>query len=710
MRYEYKDGYLSRILDHSSPSLDVELDGCKGEVMLHQSKLCRAILDFENADTITSKTLDGETLSSKTNRIIVTLKMGAGKTKLAIATILASKLPKMKPIYFCAGHGVFQTRIFEQKRYIDPTFVVVRLSVYGQWVDQIGEFSNLRVYKAMDSRSVVKLAKALHTDLEAFNASYDVVLVNYKTISGNVDYILEQCDNIFMQNKNKGKRIHMLLFNMLNKFYIRRLIYDDWDMLNIGTAPLENAGSCIYLSATESNAIVHIKIDYTNDPPSVFEAFMANPAYSFSHQNLRFAPHVYVDDQFLDESIEIGLKNSDCKMMPPKPIVYICNIDNAENQAINIISELSSDEKIIESVNNLESTSPSGIIRSLLAERLEPYKRAVKMIKVYGNIDIEKLKELPRAPSGKLFTQVDIELCIPIIYSYRNIANRVIESLRCARELVQSEENMLERVRTRIAENSCPICIESIKIEPAAIMHCCNAIIHVSCAMRCRSNRCPLCRVDYGRTFLETFVCLHHDTDTTMLLDATSSVSIINNADEKNESEAVTKFTVLRNIVQCNYSNIVRTAVDLNKFKSIIFDEKSDIAPIEDKKKIKVLIYCSSNQTLNAIEKQLIGIIDYSRLTPSSTSTYKKIRKFREASKPTVILANSWGDAAGIDFKMASDVIILNYINSMYVMQQMLGRVLRVSQKHRPRIWLPSYQNEADRWMQTYVKSAPSSN
>lgn len=707
MGYKYINDRLCCVLDHSDNNIDVELHGCKGEVMLHQSKICRALLDFENADAISSKMPSGETISLKTNRVTVILKMGSGKTKLAISLILANKLPKLKPIYFCNDSGALQTRVFNKDRCINPTFIVVRRSVFGQWVDQIQEFSNLRIYKASDSRSIVKLAKLINTDLDMLNESYDIILINHKTISGNVDYVLKHCDNVFMQNKNKSKRVHMLLFNMLNRFYIRRLIYDDWDMLNIGISPLENAGSCIYMSATNNTSIINHRVGYINGNDTL-KASMENPAYIFTSISLQHTPKIYVDDKFLDESIEIGLKKSTTSMMPPKPIVYIYNIENAENQAINIISELSTDEKIIESVNNLSRTSLSSIIRSLLADRFDSYKQAVKIIDTY--IDIDKLNELEAPPEGSSFTQLDIERCVPIVYAYRNIRNRVLDTLNTARILVKNENTMLERVRSRISDNCCPICLESIKTEPSAIMLCCNTIIHVSCVVKCVSNTCPVCRTKYGRTFLDTFVCLHHDTDTVALLNATSSTSIANMDDEKNETEHVTKFTILRKIVQYDFSNINKTSIELNKFKSVIFDEKSKIETVKDKNKMKILIYCSSNETLCAVEKKLTGIINYSRLTGSSTGTYKKICRFRESTSAIAILANSWGDAAGIDFKDATDVIILNYINSKCVLQQMIGRVLRLGQLHRPRIHLISYQNESQKWIDNYSKSDPSSN
>jgi hypothetical protein len=701
MNCTYNNGALQLTLDHSSPSLDTTMHGCKGELMLHQSKLCRAVLDMENAGHIDLITPDSDKISRRSNRIKINLKMGAGKTKLAISIVLANMLPKVKPIYFSTNGSVTRSSTFNSNRVIDPTFIVVRHSVFGQWVDQINEFSSLRVYNVSDSRSIVKLTTAIHEGLAEFNANYDIVLVNYKTVFGNVDYVLRHCNDVCVQNTNKGKRIHTLLFNMLQTFYIRRLIYDDWDMFNMGICPLENAGSCIYMSAT-NNTPKENRCVNTHSKPQLFTNSIYTSAYKFSAQYMANVLAINVDDLFLTESIAMGIGNSNMTMMPPKPIVYICNVDNNTNNAINIISELSSDESILESVNNLSNTSPSNIIKSLFAERLEPYKLSVKIIKTYT--DIISFGDLPRPTPGIIFTHNDIMMCKPILFSYRDIVNRVTAVVNDAKNIIQNENNMMARVRSRIAENNCPICFDSVDTEPAAIMLCCNSILHVSCAMRCRSARCPLCRVQYGRTFFDTFVCLHHDTNTDTMLNA---MSVDNIMEITHTSDDVTKFSILRNIIKCEYDNINMTQVDLKKFDSIIFDEKSKMETVTDNKKIKVLVYCSSNETLLSIEKQLTGVISFSRLTHSSTCTYKKIFAFESATEPVAILANSWGDAAGIDFKMATDVVILNYIDSPYVMQQMFGRVLRIGQQHRPRIFLVSYGNEADRWKTNYVKASP---
>jgi hypothetical protein len=701
MNCTYNDGAATLTLGHSSPSLDVQLHGCKGELMLHQNKICQAVLSFENTANIEIITPSGDRINRKTNRIKINLKMGAGKTKLATSIILANKLPKIKPIYFSVENKVTRSFTFNNDRVIDPTFIVVRHSVFGQWVDQIKEFSNLRVYNASDSRSIVKLTKAIQEELAEFNANYDVVLINYKTIFGNVEYVLQHCQYIHEQNTNKGKRIHTLLFNMLQSFYIRRLIYDDWDMLNMKQCPLENSGSCLYMSAT-NNTPIEKNYMFNNVNRLGFINSMHALTYNFSTLFMNNMFTIRVDDVFLAESIAMGIGNLNITMMPPKPIVYICNVNNNANNAINIISELSNNETILESVNNLSNISPSNIIKSLFAERLEPYKLSVKIINTYT--DVLALSCLPRPPPEMTFTHNDIMMCKPILFSYRDIVNRVTAIVNNAKKIVNNEENMLTRVRSRISENNCPICFDTVNTEPAAIMLCCNSIIHVSCAMKCRSANCPLCRVPYGRTFLETFVCLHHDINMESMLEAMSTDKIMNIS---NTSDNVTKFSILHNIIKCEYDNINMSQVNLKKFESIIFDENSTAVTVTDKKKIKVLVYCSSNETLISIEKQLTGVIKFSRLTHSSACTYKKIFAFESATEPAAILANSWGDAAGIDFKMATDVVILNYIDSPYIMQQIFGRVLRIGQIHRPRIFLVSYGNEATRWKNNYINEGP---
>jgi type I site-specific restriction endonuclease len=145
----------------------------------------------------------------------------------------------------------------------------------------------------------------------------------------------------------------------------------------------------------------------------------------------------------------------------------------------------------------------------------------------------------------------------------------------------------------------------------------------------------------------------------------------------------------------------------LKPLKSLVYDSTSDKECEIDNKKMKTLIYCSANDTLRMIEGEMVGTnVDYARITSSSASTHKKVMNFRNAKGPTSLLANSWGDAAGIDFKMATDIIILNYIESKAVVQQMLGRLLRIGQNKRARVTLISFTNERHKWLQTYVVGA----
>lgn len=705
MHYYFQNNDIIRVIDRDSPNLDKPLDNCKGELMDHQNRVIRAVIDTERADHIIAN--DGfNDIIIRTNHLRIEMKMGSGKTELAIGIVLAERRPIKKPVYSCV-QNIPTTTVFNDDRVIDPTFIVVHHSIYFQWADRIDKFSNLRTFRICDSRSLVKFTKMIHDDLSLFNSSYDIVLVNTKTVAGNVSYALHKCEYILSQAVNKSRRIYSVLFNMLANFYIRRIIYDDWDMLGLGIVPIERAGSCIRMSATKKTCGSNNINPFINKDN--FHSYLHAPCYAFCDKiAIGKIPCINVEDNYLRESIELGLPSSHINMMPAVPEVYIYTIKNAENAAINIISELSTDEKILESVNSLSNTSPCHIIKSLFKDKYHEYTAAQKIIAHYAAIDLNELAKLPEPPEGSSFQRADIEKCSPIKYKYRAIVDRINECVADANEIIKRETIILDRIRDSIKKNCCGICLDDIDNSPAAIMLCCSNIMHVKCVLMCRNKRCPYCRETYGRTFDDTFVCLHHDTDIQSLLNTSINEGMETDDGYFCNQTKITKMSIAREIIMGMQPSVDKTPIQLMPLQSIIFDEKSAAKCVDGPR--KVLIYCSADETIDKISSSITGSIDHSKLTASSTSTYDKIKHFRDATVDTAILANSWTDAAGIDFNMASDTIVFNYFKSPQIINQMWGRTLRMGQKYRSRIHIIAYENEKTQWFDNYVKSAASSN
>jgi hypothetical protein len=255
--------------------------------------------------------------------------------------------------------------------------------------------------------------------------------------------------------------------------------------------------------------------------------------------------------------------------------------------------------------------------------------------------------------------------------------------------------------------------MEEIKTEVAGIMKCCNGVIHASCALHCQNGQngqngeCPFCRTPYKRTATETFAILHHATDFSVLTTAKSESDMLDIITSKSNVEEVTKITVLKKLLKYDFENVDMERVYLRPFNSLVYERKSDEKCNGESAKMKALIYCSANDTLHVIEAELDAFVDYGSLTASSTATHKKIMHFRSTKTATSLLANSWGDAAGIDFKMATDIMIINYIESQATVQQMLGRLLRIGGNKRARVCLISFTNERYKWLQQYVTSEP---
>jgi len=706
--------YYNTTIDENNE--DIASCGIIGHLMSHQSKIVKTVFDYENSDYITVS-IDKNYRNIYSNRLIITLAMGAGKTIIAIAIICSNPEPKLKPVYLSisSSPNTLLKKVFNKDKHLTPTFIVVHTSVFNQWIDQIKKFSKLRIYKVEKTRDVINLINVIRSDLKYFNSNYDVVVVMCKTVSGVINSILNHCSYIHGELGQKTKLLTTIVFDALKDHYFTRIIYDDWDMLSVKTIPFENASSCIYMSATckyakpNCECVRYITLNDKQNFVTVksnLKTKLSNPGYSFTDNEMSDIIRINIDSNFLNNSIKLGIPDNSSIKIPAQPIVKICHVKNTDNDAINIIATLTDDSAIMESVNSLSVESPSSIIHSLLSKRFDKYKQSVCIVDKYNQSFISSLDNLPQPPEGLHFTEDDIKALNNITYKYRDIVNRITEVVKEAELIINNEEKMLERVRTRISENSCPICLEEIQTEPSAIMFCCNTIIHVSCAMRFQMKKCPACRADYKKTFAETFVCLHHTNNITEVLEEMKSDSIIKwNPIDNVDIVKITKFTILKDILLGNKSSVMQTDIDLVNFKSISFDRNSDVKCISDDIPIKALISCSSDETLRSAQNILKEFIEVSTLTKSSKLTHEKLLTFKESKKASAILTNLYKNAAGLDLSYVTHVIFLNIIEDKHIMQQLIGRVLRITQKYRPIIYLIAFDNEAVLWKKHYHRS-----
>jgi hypothetical protein len=208
---------------------------------------------------------------------------------------------------------------------------------------------------------------------------------------------------------------------------------------------------------------------------------------------------------------------------------------------------------------------------------------------------------------------------------------------------------------------------------------------------------------------------MHHDSMLTSFTDAKTTqdgveaalaaVDVSAPPGAAEERKELTKLSVLKDIVLGQFVRIQREQVKLKKMGAIMYDSAIVAPTVDDPNKLKVLVYCSADETIKVIEDSMP--IHSAHLTGSSMATFKKLREFCEAPTAQAIIANSWRDAAGIDFKTATDVVIINYVDMASVVQQMVARLLRMGRTTRPRIWLLAYNNEKDMWMRTHCEAVP---
>jgi hypothetical protein len=671
------------ILNNDSPTLDDEMKGCKGELMVHQSAAVRAIIDVES--------------ESKHNRYVVRLELGAGKTRLALGLIMASPRPPIVPVKFVMGR-IEHTITPDSAAIIDPTIVVVRPSVFNQWMCEIGAFTNLRVFKVENSRTLIKFIGAVR---DGTINSYDMVLVCYKNVSGSMDSILSDCPHILPHNKNGSKRIHNVITNLLPGKYIRRIIYDDWDSMNSRLFYFETSGHVMYLSATTHGG----KMFYGDETCGDLDTALTYKLYGMS---ARGKPIISCSRKFLNDSMFLGLESSASSMMPPEPRVFYYNVVSHDDLVISAIVDLSDDAHILESINSMANQSLGATIQSLLRSRYPEYRRCLKIIAHYEAMDLDDLASLPSPPPDTHFTAEDIWNMLPINYKFRTIRDRVKTAIAESRAHIDAEDKIIARVCARFSENECIICTDQISNSAVSIMKCCNIVLHVECVARCHSalGLC-VCRSpidDNSYTVIDPCV------DINPLIAAASAGDMIGLLEEQKDvvvapvpEEPSTKISILLSILRGDKTD--RTEYRLNRLGSMVFDTNDERKC--DETPAKVLIYSSADAAISKIEKDILAAdIHCDHLTKNSATKNKnKIATFIGATDTTVIIANTWKDAAGIDFKMATDIIVVNYIESEAYLEQMFGRACRAGQTVRTNIHIIGYTNERSLWLRNYLGS-----
>lgn len=722
------------IIDEEAPG--IVLKNCHGELMRHQSSAIWLLNELENSRELSFVGNFGLTTTVKTNRYKLQSPIGSGKTKTAIGLILYSPRPPIKPIYWFDSTNdarnvasmerwFLQERIFPDNAIVWPTVVVVRSSIYSHWHEQIADFSSLRIFSVGDSKTLISFVKMATDNLNKLNTEYDVIVIDYKTISGKTESITDKCAALYEINTKKTKHLVPLLFNTLSRRCFARVIYDDSEF-HMKAAAFENASSCIYLSATHqygglrgvSKLVLH-----TNGAPT-FENLLEFPTYTFDEKTFFDMITVGFNEGFLMDSGNLGIPDvslsvdsnvpaseSEIKMrsmMPAEPEVWLCPVVNAESKAIDIIGCLCNDTKIMESVNSLTVTSFAEVIKTLMAGRFEVYKNAMRLVSYWSGFDLSSIAGMPKPPEGMSFTVENLRRCEPVVFAWRDLANRISDLISAEQKVIDNECRVLERVKDSLGDADCGICLESLKGDAIGIMLCCNKILHIKCILKWSARKCPFCRVDYGTTSKETFAPMHHETDFSNFVDAktaTLGMETILKAPNAGGTDELTKLSVLRAISLGRFSDITRTQVRLKKLGTIIYDPAIE-AKCEDRmERLKILIYSSADDTLKKIEADIP--IGHAHLTASASSTAAKIKKFRASTEPAAILANSWRDAAGIDFKTATDVVIMNYVDAEAVVQQMVARLLRMGRVSRARIWLISFKNECDSWLRTHCEQLP---
>lgn len=698
------------VISEDFPDLQIK-NGLKCDLFKHQSKIAKCAIDMENAITYMSQR---SKVTHKIGRYIIKIPMGSGKTRTAIAIINESPRPAIRPIWITNTHNMTKMCVsFKTDKVIDPTFVFVQPLVMAQWIREIADNTRLRAFVVKNSKTTNLLLHDIFTNLREFNSQWDVVLVSCKKITGDVSNVLNKSKYIFHNNNKKTKYIHDIILNCLTGHYIRRAIYDDWDLLGIRNSLIGNFGICVYLSATSKYYIKRYNEQSFSHSISRYNSMQT---YYMTICNMNPLPTIKIFPEFLYQSLSLSDTSDHAqKMMPEEPLVMICQIKTPHDDAMAVLDMMTSDENIIENINNMSVKSVGGAIISIMDGKHSEYCKSVNITNKYTQEYVESLLTLPEDPcsiSEENLLRI-IEDMEEIKYSYSNIGVLIESVVNKAKEFIKASNILMSRVLDRLVENTCPICFEEATSNKVyVIMRCCSRIMHSRCVILHNNlRRCPVCRTLFSDVRGNPFTVISGTMDmkTVIVPNNSPSEPMIDLTKLPDTCSAyVTKHEVICDIIAQNYDNIQFNKATINNHRNhFIFSprEMSENTNLvqENAHPIKALIYCSSDSTIKQIKNRLESFINTEILTGRVSNSTRLLREFRTSDDSMCIISNTWRNAGGIDFKAATDIIVVNYVDSDYDLVQMMARGIRIGRRGVLRIWILAYINELFRWNKSQI-------
>ena len=686
----YKQEYLDKSYN------EVKDSGIKLELLMHQKKTVKAMIDLENKKTlkIDDNKLDKSFKSYlytdfelKTSYGILNEKPGSGKTIELLSLIALNKPSKTRESINIKDSNLEITR--EYINTSKQTVIFVSRSVMYQWYEAIKKYTNLNVFLIKNQESFTEFYKIYKTkNLKKWDV--DIILVKTGYITGKFD-VSEMSDSI---RKHKLKHIINLFADVFRDTYFRRVIIDDFDINTINTITQTVSSIFTWLVSSTVN---DTKLNSHNDFSS-YEKSVNRKAKYVDLLNVGInCLNIGCTDSLIEKSIK--LTNID---------YYLYKFYHANEKYTHILESLGAGN-IAEMMNsgayntaakelNLESKSIIDIIKKILggkwhrySEYLSNYKTITECIKILESKPIGEINNIEKYIDKNIYKSKIINKITDLKFSNNELLKLYnIEALKLKKQ-IDDMEIILNKVKEKIIEGVCPFTLNKLNINSGIIiMSCCGSVISNEGAELTYNETNNICKICNSYITGNSFIIVDKNFNNFI------ENLLNNNLEESNKQIIQTDMQKLNKIKEIINNKSVPDSINDIFIPNIMQGTVKSVA--EHK---KVIIFCQYHETVIDIEKSLKSDnINYRILNGTPSQIDKIIKEYNETIDVLIIVGPTY--CAGLNLQFTTDIIFFHNILTKQVETQIIGRAARYGRKNTLTVHFLLYNSEFDILLRNY--------
>jgi hypothetical protein len=593
---------------------------------------------------------EGEYPQYRTSSLIYADKLGAGKTRVALAVAVVKPFPAVA-MPERIGDYIIEAN---DAPYLFQNLFIVANDVFDQWREEI--------------RACNISAITINTQKEL--AEY---IANHRTCG----------EDIVLIRLSKSTKLCENLAHAI-KIPYARVFVDDYDHALESSIP--RGISYIGISSTHSKkASLYCRADSPFDLRR--KSIISSPII------------VQCADEFIEQSTRL-----------PAYLYYILHIESPNALAYSLkgitafaelLEVLSSDShERVEQMLGATIRSPADLYRAMMGKVYEKCAAAEAAAARLAKLNVE-VAALARAEGVNSDLTPEYEKAVrEHVFGGAPIAPKAQRGYSALAKAIGGEvsarqletANDVATARAAIAQNICEVCRGEIGGDlNAIIVRCCNKIACITCAettwKRWNKATCP---------FNATHTLSRED-----IVHISGKISLVEIADAAitdgaaptpppmaaPEAKKITKIDICISIILGEQEGTPSKPDWPNLLQG-------DVVVPNDAPR-KVIIFSREDESLAAIRTALAAAgINVFQVKGSSQEIRNVLRKCRQATGPLAVLINNQSHIHGYNAQFATDLVFYHHINDESVRSQLAGRIQRLGRVGSARIWQLCYVGE----------------